>query len=309
MALSNTPTFDVNPIAINPHDPAVTIQLPFYLLKSHTRNSSFCGRKDILTQLEKALLPDFAINLVQLSGPAGPRVFAIRGMGGLGKTGLAAEFALTQMKHFDAVFWLDPYDTTKLAKDFNHMSMALGLEEMAIDQALSRDIVLEWLSGSNREISSVKGPTSEPRWLLIFDSADDLIVLVDNLPASGNGSIVVTTRISKAVAQSWWHQYPAADGIDLGPFSKPDARTIIRTLEGSNRSEADVQLSQEIAEKLGCLPLAMTQVARAITPRNLSLRDSLEFLQCDSDRIDAYKSTDSCSVAGSTESHLLCMGA
>lgn len=57
--------------------------------------------------------------------------------------------------------------------------MALGLEKVAGDQAVSRDLVLDWLCGPHNRRSLVKGVAPEPKRLLIFDNADDLDVVVD----------------------------------------------------------------------------------------------------------------------------------
>ena len=268
--------------------------LPCYLLKSQTRNSSFFGRKDVLQQLDKVLLPENETQMQHLESSPGPKIFAICGIGGVGKTQIAVEFAMSRLDHFDVVFWLHADDTTKLAKDFGDISMALGLEKVAGDQAVSKDLVLEWLCRPQSRRSIAKKNVPDPKWLLIFDNADDLDILVDYLPFSGNGSILVTSRDPLAKRQT---HFRTTAGIDLDSFSKADAGTLLRTLTGYNKSESDIELSQEIAEKLSGLPLAISQTAVTIIRRDLSLGKLLELFDTDSDRLEFYKSFDARIVA------------
>ena len=191
-----------------------------------------------MTQLEKALLPDKAIIPGEHLGSIESRIFAISGMGGIGKTQLAAEFALSHLEHFDAVFWLHADNTSKLAKDFGDISIALSLEKVANDQAVSKDLVLDWLSGPSSGKSAIKGATSGPKWLLIFDNVDDPEVVDECLPVSGNGSILVTSRQSKVYMQK---RFRTAEGFDLGPLSNVELeyssgllQTIIRVKQMCN---------------------------------------------------------------------------
>lgn len=45
-------------------------------------------------------------------------------------------------------------------------------------------------------------------------------------------------------------RFRTSDGVDLDSFSKNDAGTLLRTLTGYNKGKSDIELSQEIAEKL-----------------------------------------------------------
>ena len=123
-----------------------TLNLPTYVLKPHQSNPNFYGRKDVLQELKIILSPQSGNHpdrpLLRL------KAFALCGTGGVGKTHLAIKYAYKSKDDFDVIFFLHADDTAKLAQGFADISLALGLEAQAAakDQAISRDLVLKWLS-------------------------------------------------------------------------------------------------------------------------------------------------------------------
>ncbi|KAI1775407.1 P-loop containing nucleoside triphosphate hydrolase protein [Hypoxylon cercidicola] len=262
--------------------------LPCYLLKGQQKNKTFCAREDVLRRLDDILVnqatADSAI-------PSGPNIFAICGFGGIGKTQIAVEFAYSRMNKFDAIFWLHADNSAKLAKDFGDIAQALGLEQIYGDQVISKDLVLDWLSRAAGEHSSEQNldKTHSPKWLLIFDNADDPTILRDYIPVTGNGSILVTSRDPLAKTQT---HFRTTDGIDLDVLSTRDAASLLRTLIGNTIDIRDVELSQIISEKLSGLPLAIAQIAGTIQRRGLSLDEFLVLYENDSNRVDFYQAAD-----------------
>lgn len=128
------------------------LHLPCFLLNTHSANEDFCGREDILERLATELLPPK--NRVTASGTA-LRQFALCGFGGIGKTEIAREFARRHRHSFDAVFWVVADEIAKLDHHYQHISLALGLEEASEckSQVVSREIVKGWLSNPRRHIS------------------------------------------------------------------------------------------------------------------------------------------------------------
>lgn len=217
------------------------------------------------------------------------------------------EFALNQLDRFDAIFWLHADDTTKLAKDFGDNSIALGLEKVAGDQAVSKDLVLEWLCRPHSRRSFVKRIAPDPKWLLIFDNADDLDVLVDYLPVSGNGSILVTSRDPLAKTQTYFR---TTAGIDLISFSKTDTGMLLRTLTGYDRGESDIELSQEIAEKPSGLPLAISQIpAQSLVVTSLCRSSWISSTQTQFGSNCQISRRPHCCKRTSGENYLFCIGA
>jgi hypothetical protein len=175
-------------------------QVPFGL-KGVPLVNQFIGRDTEIKQLEDSLLCD--------SSNSRRKVYVIHGLGGMGKTQLAIEFARKHHERYSAVFWLDGSSRDKLNQSLADVAQSLPQEELTadtvqelrspkIDVSVIVKAVLLWLSlPSNR------------CWLLIFDNIDrdhtlqgphrDLQAydVRDFFPAADHGSIIITSRLSR----------------------------------------------------------------------------------------------------------------
>ena len=79
-------------------------QLPCFMVDTPVRNPDFFGRESVLEQLDSCLLPPE--NSMYSSQPSLKRHIVLCGMGGLGKSSIAIEFAFQRRDRFDAVFWV-----------------------------------------------------------------------------------------------------------------------------------------------------------------------------------------------------------
>jgi hypothetical protein len=162
----------------------LNVHLPCFLLSTHPGIEDICGREDILERLASELLPPKT--LATASGVA-LRQFALCGFGRIGKTKIAREFAQRHRASFDAVFWVVADEIAKLDEGYQQISLALGLEDPAEckSQVVSRELVKGWLSNPRKQLSSSdelvqpSEAASEATWLLIFDNADDPMILAD----------------------------------------------------------------------------------------------------------------------------------
>lgn len=83
------------------------------MMETPVRNHEFYGRQDILLQLDQHLLTPSAE--AAFSGePQSPRHVAICGIGGVGKTSIAIEYAFSRQDMFDAIFWIRADEPAKL---------------------------------------------------------------------------------------------------------------------------------------------------------------------------------------------------
>ncbi|KAG9250043.1 tetratricopeptide repeat domain-containing protein [Emericellopsis atlantica] len=252
-----------------------TIHLPCFLLNNHSANKDFCGREDILERLATELLP--SQNTVTASGNS-LRQFALCGFGGIGKTEIAREFSRRHKDSFDAVFWIVADEIAKLDHHYQQVSLALGLEDPSEckSQVVSREIVKGWLSNPRKHLSgsdefSQPGQAgSEATWLLIFDNADDPMILADYWP-QGSGSILVTSR--DPLAKSAFTRRPS--GLDLGPLTQQDGLSLFNHLTTTLNDPED-NAARDICAALGGVPLAISQMAGIIRRQDLTFSEFLE---------------------------------
>ncbi|EEP77378.1 predicted protein [Uncinocarpus reesii 1704] len=251
------------------------LHLPCFLLNTHSINEDFCGREDILERLAVELLP--SENTVAASDTT-LRQFALCGLGGAGKTEIAREFARRHKASFDAVFWVVADEIAKLDDHYGQISLALGLEDLSEckNQVVSREIVKGWLSNPRRyrsgfdEFGQLGQVRSEATWLLIFDNADDPMILADYWP-QGSGSILITSR--DPLAKTMFTRTPS--GLDLGPLSKQDSLSLFNHLT-STVSEPESDVARRIFDAFGGVPLAICQMAGIIRRQDLTLPEFFE---------------------------------
>lgn len=240
-------------------------------MKVHKRKSDFFGRADILDMIDDHLLPEnrMSKSLCQTS----VRSYALCGMGGVGKTQIAVEYAYTRQSRYDAVFFVTADSKKKLSEEFAEIAVALGLQDQseAKDLTVSCEIVKGWLSNPVISYNNPPSAGNKASWLLILDNADDIDVLEDFWPTTGTGSVLITSRDSSAKDQV----YTAKHGIDLKPLSTHDAVEFLNILTRELPQRGREQDAAEVANKLGGLPLLLTQMAGVMTRLRLSYSEFL----------------------------------
>src|SRR5262249_21268569 len=136
------------------------------------RNPNFTGRAELLEALERALASTQAAALTQ----------AIHGLGGVGKTQLAVEYAYRHAVEYDLVWWVRAEEPATLAADYAGLARPLDLPEKdAAEQALAVEAARVWLEHNRR-------------WLLIFDNAVDPTDLERYRPRGAGGHVLITSR-------------------------------------------------------------------------------------------------------------------
>ncbi|MGW0959586.1 FxSxx-COOH system tetratricopeptide repeat protein [Streptomyces gelaticus] len=190
------------------------------------RNTSFTGRDAALRELRQRLT----------SGNDGA-MQVVHGLGGVGKTQLAVEYAYLYRSKYRFVAFVDAEDPDLVASQFASLARELGLTEVSSEQLVPR------VYGALLD----HGP-----WLIIFDNGEKPGTLVDALPSGDLGSsghVIVTTRL-----RGWSSR---AGVIDLDVFTRREAVELLtRRVCGMTTGVAD-----RIAEHLGDLPLALEQAA------------------------------------------------
>jgi tetratricopeptide (TPR) repeat protein len=208
----------------------------------YLRNPNFTGRDELLDELHSKL------------EHGRTALTAVRGMGGVGKTQLALEYAYRHAGDFDLVWWLRAEEPATLLEDYAALAQPLGLGNVGErDLAVVANAVCQELARRDR-------------WLLVFDNAtgpDDVRTL---LPRAGVGRVLITSR-----NPSW----PFAVPLDVPVLRREAAiRFLLEQTKQHDRDAADA-----LANELGDLPLALAQAAAYVTETGVGLAGYLDLFR------------------------------
>ncbi|HZM84653.1 MAG TPA: FxSxx-COOH system tetratricopeptide repeat protein [Candidatus Limnocylindrales bacterium] len=194
------------------------------------RNVTFTGRR--------ALLDEIRNRLSATETAVAPQV--LFGLGGVGKTLTALEYAHRFRADYDVVWWVSALQASVARSTLAGLGDQLGVT--ATDNLNARIAAT---------LDALRQGTPYRRWLLVFDNADDPDELRDYLP-QGAGHVLLTSRNLQA-----WAREPNVQTIEVGVFTRQESVSLLHR-RVPILPEADVQL---VAERLGDLPLAIEQAA------------------------------------------------
>ena len=219
------------------------------------RNPHFTGREAELAQLHDALATTHTAALTQ----------AIHGLGGIGKTQLALEYAHRFAHEYAIVWWVHAETPMTLAADFAALAQPLDLP--AKDEREQR-IVLDAVRAHLRQSASAARPS-----LIVFDNANAPDDVRDFLPAGG-GHALITSR-----NPAWRSVTP--NPVAVKPLPRAEAIAFLRKRAGLPPPPAtgESRGEGELADALGCLPLALTQAAAFIEQSGTSFADYLRMFE------------------------------
>jgi tetratricopeptide (TPR) repeat protein len=196
------------------------------------RIASFTGRVGELDRLDGILMQDKTAAVTQASvGRA-----AVQGMGGVGKTSLAIEYAHRFRGLYAGVCWCPAETRTGLSSALAGLAVTLGAataEEADVEKAAKAAL---------RRLAEQRAT-----WLLVFNvTAPDHIA--DLLPSTG-ARVLITSRFSD------WSELADEVALDVLPLGEA-----VALLESRTR-RSDAAGAKTLAESLGRLPLALDHAA------------------------------------------------
>jgi TIR domain/NB-ARC domain len=221
----------------------------------YSHNAFFTGREDILSRLHYQLRAGQAMALSQAQ--------AISGLGGIGKTQTAVEYACQYRHEYQLVLWAQADSREALISSYVTIADLLKLPEKALqDQMITVQSVKVWLQRHSR-------------WLLILDNADELALVAEFLPPMIGGHLLLTTRAS-ALGR-------LAQRIEMETLSPEQGALFL--LRRASLLDPDASFEQapvkarkaslEIAQELGGLPLALDQAGAYLEETSCGLDEYL----------------------------------
>jgi tetratricopeptide (TPR) repeat protein len=199
----------------------------------------FTGREDVLAASAAAF-------------EGGAEVVALHGLGGVGKSTLASEYAWRARERYSVAWRLSAENEDGIIADLVRLGAILvrGFEKVENQRAAAQQVASNLLAGFAKPV------------LLVFDNLEDERLLQVWRPVHGTQALI-TSRTS-----SWGGNVVP---IPLHIWTAEDAVRYLRCESG--RGDLSVDDASEIAELLGCLPLALAHAAaylkatRTVTPQ------------------------------------------
>jgi len=245
--------------------------LPAYLVPvSPDRN--FYGREYALNAMQKELCGGIDHDITDNKPVSWPKCYAVYGPGGMGKTQIAAHFVSKHKTEFDAILWVHAQDAEKIATDYRDLAIGLGLvaagSRDAMDLNYTKDVLKRWLANPQKNRSHEGEDVQEKAsWLLVFDGVEDGEVLNGFWPYNGPGSVLITSR----------NPYSWSASLELKPFNISEATHYLFRVVGKEQSSGhEVAAATTISNRLGGLPLALSQIGSIVASKNISFATFLD---------------------------------
>jgi tetratricopeptide (TPR) repeat protein len=212
------------------------------------KNKNFTGRADLLAQLHERL--DDKVTAVL--------PHALHGLGGVGKTQMAVEYAHRYQSDYDLVWWIPADQPVLVRSSLASLAQPLGLASAAT-------IGVE--DAANAVLDALRRGEPYTRWLLIFDNADEPEALIDILP-KGQGHVLITSRNHR------WASVVEPLPVDVFTREESVEFLIKRVPRGITPKDAD-----RLAEELGDLPLALEQAGALHAETGVTVPEYLQLLK------------------------------
>ena len=185
---------------------------------------------------------------------------SLYGLGGVGKTQIAIQYAYLHKADYDIIYWLEAKDWGTLLRSFVKLSRDDKLAMFGAprfgdehDAFAIASAMKSWFEEETRF-----------KWLLIFDNADQIRdesrSVVALIPKGQHGAILTTSRNRAAYGQL---------ASEISEMAENEA---IELLSKSSVSQ-DEEWSPRLVRLLGCLPLAIEQAASFIWMAAVSIEN------------------------------------
>jgi tetratricopeptide (TPR) repeat protein len=229
--------------------PATLADLPF-------GTAMFVGREEKLTQLDDAL-----------AGPGGAVVQAVHGLGGVGKSTLAARWAQLHADDYILTWWIAADSAASVTAGLADLAGML-VPEMARSTPVASAVALQ-----ERADWARRWLAAHSSWLVVLDNVTHPADVADLVTYAPGGRFVITSRLR----EGWYDIIPTL--IELDVLSVSESLELLRQIVSTGRSAAELAGAADLCTELGHLPLAIKQASAFIRQAHLSPAAYLDLLR------------------------------
>lgn len=243
--------------------PPLDCSLPLWSVP-YPRNPHFTGRDEILGRLDQHLSSESYHEQVTTRRAALAQPQAVKGLGGIGKTQVALEYAyrVRDRGRYTHIFWINAASEEAIIAGFMTLSDLLP-DFPAKNEADQRKVVTavkRWLEQCQQS------------WLLIFDNVEELSLIQEYFPATSHGSILLTTRLNAVGSFATSIEVELMGLIEGTQFLLHRAQRLHATDEELNEAT-------NVVIALDGFPLALDQAGAYIEETGCSFSDYLRLYQ------------------------------
>ncbi|MFE7236385.1 FxSxx-COOH system tetratricopeptide repeat protein [Streptomyces sp. NPDC057596] len=220
--------------------PPAEVQAPPGLDNLPVRPDTFVGRARELERLDATL-----------SSGGQAVVQAVHGLGGIGKSTLAAHWAATRPHGHAPVRWINADSAAAVQQGLADLAIAL---QPALAKALTAEALAEraaqWLA-------------THTGWLIVLDNVNDPADIAGLLARAPGGRFLITSRLATA-----WTNATAMLRLDI--LDPDESLALFTRITTATQPGRDLDGAADLCEELGHLPLAIEQAAAYLAQNPLT---------------------------------------
>ncbi len=230
----------------------------------------FIGRKNEIENISKAIKQNEKNSKL--------KVVVCTGLGGVGKTQLALQYAHHSKNAYSMEpWWFNARDIDTLHQEYLKYAKELGYESKPNKELIEDPATSEALTSKNNHLTTSVIDylhvylKNNPGWLMIFDDVQKYEDIKDFLPKEG-GHILITSR-----HQEWPNSYQI---IPLDVMTEEDSIKLIKSITTSVHYTDQNDL-KELAKTLGYLPAQIACASAYIQQTKMSFREYIDLCHKD----------------------------